>query len=69
MSAPKTATESLRMLNEQQAAETLGISVALIRRHRLKRIGCPYVKIGRRVVYRLQDVEDFIASCTVGRAQ
>jgi predicted DNA-binding transcriptional regulator AlpA len=69
MSAPTTATDSIRMLNEQQAAETLGISVALIRRHRSKRIGCPYVKIGRRVVYRLQDVEAFIASCTVGRAR
>lgn len=57
--------DALRCLNEKQAAEALGISVALIRKHRVKGVGCPYVKIGRRVVYRAQDVEAFMKACTV----
>jgi len=52
-------------LNEKQAAEALGISVALLRKQRGRRTGCPYVKIGRRVVYRTQDVEAFMTSCRV----
>lgn len=60
-----TTSDSFRALNEKQAAEALGISVALIRKHRVKGVGCPYVKIGRRVVYRAQDVEAFMKSCTV----
>ena len=60
-----TAPDSLRMLNEKQTAEALGLSVALLRKHRSKGTGCPYVKIGRRVLYRSQDINAFVASCTI----
>jgi hypothetical protein len=57
--------ESLQMLDEKQTAGALRISVALLRKHRSKGIGCPYVKIGRRVVYCIKDVNNYLASCTV----
>jgi hypothetical protein len=65
MSSILSVPESLRNLNETQTAAALQVSVALLRKHRYKGIGCPYVKIGRRVVYRSQDVHEFLASCTV----
>jgi hypothetical protein len=58
--------ESLQMLDEKQTAGALKVSVALLRKNRVKGIGCPYVKIGRRVVYRVQDLNAYLASCTVG---
>lgn len=60
---------AIHALNEKQAAATVGVSVALLRKHRAKGIGCPYVKIGRRVVHRLEDINDFMASRTVGGVQ
>ena len=49
------------LLNERQAAKRLGLSVATLRRRRL--LGWPpiYVKISARVLYREEDLTDFVA--------
>lgn len=51
------------LLNEKEVAATLGIATGTARNWRSKRIGPPYVKLGKRAVrYRRADVDAFIAS-------
>lgn len=50
------------MFNETQAAEVLGCSVALLRKWRLFGEGPAYVKIGRLVRYRQEDLDEFLNS-------
>jgi hypothetical protein len=69
MDSQLSVPESVQMLDEKQTAGALKVSVALLRKNRSKGIGCPYVKIGRRVVYRVQDVNAYLASCTVRSVQ
>jgi len=47
-------------LDERGAAEVLGLAVQSLRNRRCKRQGPPYVKIGGRVVYLLDDLKDFL---------
>jgi hypothetical protein len=53
-----TKLESL--LNEYEYASIVKRSVASIRRDRVRRIGCPYVKLGALVRYRPDDVRAHI---------
>jgi hypothetical protein len=49
------------------AAEILGVTAATLNIWRCtKRYPLPYIKIGRKVMYRLSDVEAFIDAGTVG---
>jgi predicted DNA-binding transcriptional regulator AlpA len=48
------------LLNERQAAEIIGCSVALMRKWRLLGEGPNYVKISRLVRYRAEDVDTFL---------
>jgi len=49
-----------RLLNERQVAAALGVSVGTVRRRRFLRQPPAWVKLGRRVLYRKQDLEAFI---------
>jgi hypothetical protein len=49
-----------KLVNETEVAKQLCVSVSLLRKWRMKRVGLPFVKIGGRVVYRTEDVEQFI---------
>jgi hypothetical protein len=60
MGAVNPATENL--LNEHQAAQRLGLSVASLRRRRLLQLPPAYAKLGARVAYRPQDLDEFIAA-------
>ena len=51
-----------RMLTETELAELVGLSVAGIRNQRARKIGVPFVKFGRSVRYRAEDVETYINS-------
>ena len=53
----KTKTD---LLNEREAAQTLGLSVATLRRRRLLRQPPLWAKLGSRVLYRKQDLEAFV---------
>ena len=49
------------VLNTAQAAELVGLSVSTLAKMRLYGNGPNYVKLGRRVVYRVEDIEVWIA--------
>ena len=53
-------------LNEHELAARLACSVAMLRAHRRKGTGCPYLKVGRLVRYKWTDVEAFLAASKVG---
>lgn len=57
---------AIRLLNEHEVAERLGISVATVRRWRLLRQGPKYRKVGAAVRYRTEDVEAWLESRPVG---
>jgi len=52
-----------RMFNEKEAADTLGCSVALMRKMRLFGNGPSFYKLGRLVRYAPADLQAFIGSC------
>lgn len=49
------------LLCEREAAQFLGVSVALLRKQRYLGTGCPYVKLNRLVRYRTEDIETYIS--------
>jgi len=51
-----------RVINEVRAAEILDISIQTARNWRHLRKGPAYLKLGRAVRYRLEDIEKFINS-------
>jgi hypothetical protein len=51
-----------RLFDERSAANVLSCSVALLRKWRLFREGPSYVKIGRLVRYRQDDLNAFLVS-------
>jgi len=59
------ATED-RLLNQSQVASLIGMSEAWLEQCRFRKIGIPYVKIGRSVRYRTSDVQSWIESNVVG---
>ena len=59
---------NLNVLNEREAAAVVGCSVALMRKWRLFREGPSYVKIGRLVRYRQEDLNTFLDSHRVETA-
>ena len=53
-------------LNSKEAAQVLGVSVDTLAVWRCtKRYPLPYIKMGRKVFYRVSDLENFIESRTV----
>lgn len=51
--------------NENQAAAHMGRAVSSLQKDRLRGNGCPFVKVGRLVRYRPEDVRDYLASRVV----
>lgn len=49
------------LIDEYEYSRIVGRSVASARRDRVTGTGCPYVKLGALVRYRLQDVREYIA--------
>lgn len=49
------------LVSQQQAMQLTGMSSAWFEMSRHKGTGIPYVKIGRAVRYRLQDIRQFVA--------
>ena len=50
------------LLTQQEAAEETRLSERTLERHRLAGTGPKFVRLGRRVLYRRQDVEEWIAA-------
>ncbi len=53
------------LLNEVEAGKILGWTVKALQAHRWKRLPPRYVKVGRNVRYRVEDIEEFLAANTV----
>lgn len=53
-------------LNEEQAAAYLGVSPLTLNSQRARGGGPQYVKLGRRVVYRIIDLDAYLATNVVG---
>lgn len=54
------------LLGENEVAQITGRSVASLRRDRLLRQGCKFLKVGSLVRYRPSDLRDYLAACKVG---
>jgi excisionase family DNA binding protein len=52
----------MNLLTQQEAAEATRLSPRTLERHRLAGTGPKFVRLGRRVLYRREDVEAWIAS-------
>lgn len=51
---------NLSILNADDASQKLGISKSTLAKMRLDGTGPAYSKLGRRVVYRVEDLEDWV---------
>ena len=52
----------LRHLNQEQLARRWNVSPRTLERWRWLKVGPPYLRIGGRIVYRLEDVEAYEAA-------
>jgi predicted DNA-binding transcriptional regulator AlpA len=55
-------TQNPLVLNAEQVAQRLGLSISTLAKMRLYGTGPAYSKLGRRVVYRLEDLEAWITA-------
>ena len=53
---------TIRHLNQSELAKRWSLSTRTLERWRWQRQGPPFLKVGGRVVYRLEDVESYEAS-------
>lgn len=54
---------SISFLTQAETAQLLRLSERTLERWRLEGLGPPYRKFGRRVVYRLEDIERWSETC------
>lgn len=55
-----------QLLDEKSVAKILGLSIQTLRNDRAARRRIPYVKIGKAVRYRPEDIAAFIESRRIG---
>ena len=55
-----TVETTCQCLTEQEVSARTGLSLSTLRAHRFKRIGIPYIKIGRSVRYRIYDLSAYL---------
>jgi len=61
-----TPEQSPRYLSEKEVGKLTGFSLSKLQQDRFSRRGCPYLKIGRIVRYKLEDVVEFMDKHRVG---
>ncbi len=54
-----------QFINEKSVSELTGISIGALRKHRLKRVGLPYYKVGRLVRYEVGDILSFMKEAKI----
>lgn len=57
------------LLTERNVAELLRVSVKTLQGQRWQKVGIPYLKIGRSVRYRSEDVEQYLIDSVVKTVQ
>lgn len=68
MTKPHTESDNAprRNLSEQEAADYLGVlSVRTLQDWRRKRTGPVYLRLGRRIAYRVSDLDDFLRAARI----
>lgn len=60
-----TAAAAPEYIDEGQTAVKIGSTRAALRQARYRGTGLPYVRIGRRIRYRVADLEAYLAAQTV----
>ena len=60
----RIGVETLDLLTQEEAAEMMRLSPRTLERNRYLERGCPYEKVGRRVLYNRADVEAHIRANT-----
>lgn len=58
------AAPNWALFDEEYVAAVRGLSVFTIQAERRRSTGVPYVRQGRRVLYRKQDIMDFLSGLT-----
>ena len=61
------SNDKKHLLNEKEVQREYGINARTLQRERIYQNGIPYHKIGRRVLYRRSDIEEFLATCKIGQ--
>ena len=61
------SNDKKHLLNEKEVQQEYGINARTLQRESIYNSGIPYHKIGRRVLYRRSDIEEFLATCKVGQ--
>jgi hypothetical protein len=61
--------EPLKLLTQKEYTDIRGCSIRTAERERETGDGCPYVRLGRRIYYRREDVERFINAHVRGTGQ
>ncbi|MCL1890401.1 MAG: helix-turn-helix domain-containing protein [Desulfovibrionaceae bacterium] len=59
------STESISRLSEAEAAVLLHVAPGTLRNWRHRSCGPKYIKYGRVIAYRVEDLEAFLADCTI----
>ncbi len=54
------------LLREEEAADLLSLSVRTLQSWRIRRVGPPFVQVGRAVRYRRRDLISWIDANTIG---
>jgi predicted DNA-binding transcriptional regulator AlpA len=58
-------SNEIELLDEREAAQRLGLSVATMRRRRLLRLPPVWVKLGGRVLYQTSSLAEFVEANVV----
>ena len=54
------------LLTEDEVSKLFNINKHTLQRERFNGTGIPYVKLGRRVRYKIEDIEKYIKANTIG---
>ncbi len=54
-----------QILNDVEAAKTLNVATQTLRNWRTARRGPAYLKLGRSVRYRVEDLQDYMEKCRI----
>ena len=60
------SNDKKNFLNEKEVQREYGLNARTLQRERSLGTGVPYVKMGRRVLYKRTDLDKFIEKHTVG---
>ena len=60
------SNQTKELLNEKEVQREYGLNARTLQRERSLGTGVPYVKMGRRVLYKRTDLDKFIEKHTVG---